>query len=53
MKRRALETSLDSNPRVRQLLIERLTKAMADDKLPVAVLHQMLQVLELWINDAS
>lgn len=50
-KRKALATSLDNNPIVRQKMVERLTKAAGRRDIPIAVLHQMAQVLEQWGDD--
>lgn len=44
-------TSLDSNPIVRQKLKERIVKAIERPGIPVVVLHQVAQCIELWEKD--
>lgn len=44
--RAALVTALDSNPIVRQRLVERLTTVISHKGIPIAVLHLVAQVLE-------
>lgn len=42
----ALQTSLDGNPIIRQKLVERLTKVIERQSIPVAVLRLIIQTLE-------
>lgn len=48
---RAMATSLDSNPIVRQKLKERIIASIEHPGIPVAVLHQVAQCIEMWERD--
>jgi hypothetical protein len=48
INRDALATVLDKLPGVRQKLIKRIERAIRREDIPVAVLHQVAQCIELW-----
>jgi hypothetical protein len=48
-----LVTSLDKNREVRRELIKRIERAIRRADIPVAVLHQVAQCIEMWGDDAE
>jgi 5-formyltetrahydrofolate cyclo-ligase len=50
-KQRAFTTALDKDPAVRAVLIKRIQKAVKRPDLPVMVLHQLAQAIEMWGDD--
>lgn len=51
MSRKALQTSLDKDPAIRKKLVKRIVKAAERPDIPVMVLHQLAQCIELWGDD--
>jgi hypothetical protein len=51
INRRALATVLDKLPGVRQKLLKRIGRAIRREDLPVTVLHQVAQCIEMWGDD--
>lgn len=43
---RALVTALDTDPRIRALLVQRLTTIAEDKRVPIAAVHLVIQSLE-------
>jgi hypothetical protein len=50
-RRAALATKLDLDAAVRAKLIERVASALRRKDIPVMVLHQLAQCLEMWNDD--
>lgn len=48
---RALGTKLDKNVAIRSTLIKRIETAIRREDIPVAVLHQVAQCIEMWGDD--
>lgn len=44
---------LDMNGHARELLVARITKAAKRPDIPVMVLHQIAQCIEMWCDDAE
>ncbi len=49
--RKAMSSKLlDSDPQIRAALVKRITNGIEQPNIPVIVLHQVAQCLEMWEN---